>query len=344
VERRAAAGSDPLTGATTRSRPILPGLLAAAAIAAVAFACARAAPLVGAPVFAIVFGALVRTVRPHAEGWQAGTAFATRTVLQAAIVLSGFGLSLDAVVRTGLGTLPVTLGTVAVALILAPLIGRALRIDGALRTLIGCGTAICGASAIAAVAAAIEPAEADVALAIATVFFYNLVAVFVFPPIGHALHLTQDAFGLWAGTAINDTSSVVAAGYVYGFAAGAHATIVKLTRATLILPLVAAIALVHARRAGTAGKSLPWRQIVPWFILWFLVAALASGGGLIPANLHGAIAELATYLISVALAAIGLQTDLGRLVKAGARPLALGGILWVAVALSSLAIQRATGL
>jgi len=323
---------------------VLPGLVASAVIAAAAVVCAHAAPVVGAPVFALVFGALLRAVRPLPLVLRPGTAFSARSVLQAAIVLSGFGLSLATVVQTGLGTLPVTLGTVAVALVLAPLVGRALGIAGTLRTLVGCGTAICGASAIAAVSAVIEPNEADVALAIATVFFYNLVAVFVFPPIGHALHLSQDAFGLWAGTAINDTSSVVAAGYVYGHEAGAHATIVKLTRATLILPLVAAIAIVRARRLGAGGRRLPWRQIVPWFILWFLVAALASGAGLIPAAWHAAVAELATFLISVALAAIGLQTDLARLVKAGARPLALGGILWVAVALSSLAIQRATGL
>jgi uncharacterized integral membrane protein (TIGR00698 family) len=300
-------------------------------------------PLVGAPVFAIVLGALVRAVRPLPQSWRPGTAFASRTVLQAAIVLSGFGLSLSVVVHTGLGTLPVTLSTIAVALVLAPLLGRALRLDGALQTLVGCGTAICGASAIAAVSAVIEPPEADVALSIATVFFYNLVAVFVFPPIGHALHLSQDAFGLWAGTAINDTSSVVAAGYVYGHEAGAHATIVKLTRATLILPLVAGIALLRARRSGAEGKRIPWRHIVPWFILWFLVAALASSTGLIAPAWHGPIAEVATFLISVALAAIGLQTDLARLVRTGARPLALGGVLWIAVALTSLAVQRLTG-
>ncbi len=319
------------------------GLLAAVAVAAAAYLCSRFVPLVGAPVFAIVLGALVRAIRPLPAEWRPGTAFASRTVLQAAIVLSGFGLSLATVVGTGLGTLPVTLGTIVVALVLGPLVGRALGLDRPLQTLVSCGTAICGASAIAAVSAVIEPPEADVALSIATVFFYNLVAVFVFPPIGHALHMSQDAFGLWAGTAINDTSSVVAAGYVYGHEAGAHATIVKLTRATLILPLVAVLALLRARKQGAEGKPIPWRHIVPWFILWFLVAALASSAGLFPAAWHGTIAEIATFLISVALAAIGLQTDLGRLVRTGARPLALGAILWVAVALTSLAIQRLTG-
>ena len=313
-------------------------------MAAIAFACAHVAPLVGAPVFAIVLGVALRSVVPLPPRLRPGIAFSARTVLQAAIVVSGFGLSLAVVVRTGLGTLPVTLGTIAVALILAPLVGRALGLDRALRTLVGVGTAICGASAIAAVSSVIEPEEVEVTLAIATVFFYNIVAVLVFPPIGHALQLSQDAFGLWAGTAINDTSSVVAAGYTYGRDAGDHATIVKLARATLILPIVAAIAFLQARRRKAGGVPVPWRKIVPWFILYFLVAALVNSTGVVPAGWHGSIATLAVFLISVALAGIGLQTELARLLRAGARPLALGFVLWVAVALSSLAIQRAAGL
>lgn len=290
-----------------------------------------------------MLGITVRAFGPLPERCRPGIAFSARTVLQAAIVLSGLGLSFAAVIRTGLGTLPVTLGTIAIALILAPLVGRLLGLQSTLRTLIGVGTAICGASAIAAVSSVIEPEEAEIALAIATVFFYNIVAVLVFPPIGHALQMTQDQFGLWAGTAINDTSSVVAAGYVYGQQAGAYATIVKLTRATMILPIVAGIVLLRARRQGKSGP-FPWKQIVPWFILWFLVAALASGAGLIPTGWHPGIGIVSTFLISMALAAIGLQTEPQRLLRAGARPLALGFILWVAVALSSLALQRLTGL
>jgi len=323
---------------------LLPGIVVAAAVAAVAVACSRAVPLVGAPVFAIVLGVLIRSVVQLPAACKPGIAFSARTVLQAAIVVSGFGLSLAVVARTGLGTLPVTLGTIAVALVLAPLLGRLLRIGGTPRLLVGVGTAICGASAIAAVSSVIEPDEAEIALAIATVFFYNIVAVLVFPPIGHALALSQDAFGLWAGTAINDTSSVVAAGYAYGREAGDHATIVKLTRATLILPIVAAIALWRTRQQRGKGTHVPWRRIIPWFILWFLVAALVNTTGVIPAAWHAGIGIIAIFLISVALAAIGLQTELARLLRAGARPLALGFLLWLAVALSSLAIQRATGL
>jgi uncharacterized integral membrane protein (TIGR00698 family) len=322
---------------------VIPGLLCAAAVAAVAVMCAHAVPLVGAPVFAILLGVAVRSVRPLPERWRPGLAFSARTVLQAAIVVSGFGLSIATVVSTGLGTLPVTLGTVAVALVLAPLLGRLLRVERMQQMLIGVGTAICGASAIAAISSVLEPDEADVALAIATVFFYNIVAVLVFPPLGHLLAMTQQQFGLWAGTAINDTSSVVAAGFAFGKEAGEHATIVKLTRATLILPIVAAIAIWNARAKRGKGARVPWKRIVPWFILWFLAAALVNSSGVVPPSWHDGIATVAIFLISVALAAIGLQTELARLLRAGARPLALGFLLWVAVAVSSLAIQRATG-
>ncbi len=323
---------------------MIPGILCAAAVAAVAVLCARAAPLVGAPVFAIVLGVAIRAVLPLPASLRPGLVFAARIVLQAAIVVSGFTLSLTMIARTGVGTLPVTLGTIAIALILAPLAGRLLRLDRMLQTLVGVGTAICGASAIAAVSSVIEPDEAEIALSIAVIFFYNIVAVIVFPPIGHALHLAQDAFGVWAGTAINDTSSVVAAGYAYGREAGDHATIVKLTRASLIVPIVAAIALWQARAKRGAGVRVPWRRIIPWFILWFLCAALVNSSGIVPASWHDAIAAAAVFLISVALGAIGLQTELARLLRTGARPLALGFVLWVAVAVSSLAIQHVTGL
>jgi uncharacterized integral membrane protein (TIGR00698 family) len=327
-----------------RPASIWPGLIATVLLASFASYGARYAPILGAPVLAIMLGVLVRSVVPLPAALRAGVAFSAKQVLQAAIVVSGFGLSFETVVRTGLATLPVTLVTIAMALVLGWLAGRALRVEGVLRTLVSVGTAICGASAIAALSTVLEPDEAEVALAIATVFCYNILAVLLFPPLGHLMHLTQSAFGVWAGTAINDTSSVVAAGYAYGNDAGAQATIVKLARATLIIPIVAAVALWRARRERAEGPRVPWKRVIPWFIVWFLLAAVVNSTGLVPAAWHGPIAHLAVYLISAALAAIGLQTEIARLVRTGARPLALGLVLWVAVALSSLATQHAIGL
>jgi uncharacterized membrane protein YadS len=177
------------------------------------------------------------------------------------------------------------------------------------------------------VATVLEASELDIALAIATVFLYNVAAVLVFPPLGHLMGLSQPAFGLWAGTAINDTSSVVAAGFTYGTQAGQHATIVKLVRATFILPIVAAIAFLQVRRAHAPGKSVPWSRIVPWFIVWFVVAAAIGSWGVISTAWQHQVAFVTTFCISVALAAIGLQTDLVRFARAGARPLALGSTI-----------------
>jgi len=322
---------------------ILPGLLVAAVIALFATLLARVVPLAGAPVLAIVLGILLRSVLPLPRSVHAGVSFSAKYVLQSAIVVSGFGLSLAAVAQTGWETLPVTIGTIAVALVLAPIVGRMLKVDTVLEHLVGVGTAICGASAIAAVASVIEPPEADVALAIATIFFYNIVAVLTFPAIGGLLHLTQSQFGVWAGTAINDTSSVVAAGYAFGPEAGEHATIVKLARATFILPVVAIVAIVHARSQRSGSVRVPWHQVVPWFIAWFVVAACVNTTGIVPDGWHPGITQISTFLICVALAAIGVQTEVARLARSGARPLALGFVLWVAVAVVSLFLQHATG-
>lgn len=338
-------GRLPACGSLLHSmRTVSRGLLVAAAIAAVATFLARFAPLIGAPVLAIVIGMIARAVLTLPASLNPGVKFASKYVLQAAIVVSGFGLSIAAVAHTGWETLPVTLGTIAVALVLAPIVGRLLGIDATLQHLVGVGTAICGASAIAAVASVIEPVEADVALAIATIFFYNIAAVLTFPAIGSALHLTQAQFGVWAGTAINDTSSVVAAGYAYGTQAGEHATIVKLTRAAFILPVVAIVAVAHARAKRERGVHVPWGRVVPWFILWFVAAACVNSTGIVPAGWHPGITLLSTFLISTALGAIGLQTELARLLRSGARPLALGFVLWSAVAIVSLLLQHATGL
>ncbi len=320
-----------------------PGLAVAAAVAVVATLCGKFAPILGAPILAVIAGIVLRAVLVLPRTVKPGITFASRFILQAAIVVSGFGLSLAAVIKTGATTLPVMLGTVAIPLLIAPFAGRFLRVDGSRRVLISIGTAICGASAIAAVASVIEPDEADIALSVAVVFFYNIAAVLTFPGIGQFLALSQHAFGVWAGTAINDTSSVVAASYAYGVPAGNEATIVKLTRTTLIVPIVGALAIERARRLRVE-RTLDWRKIVPWFIIWFFAAAAINSSGIVSAGLHAPLVTVTVFLICVALAAIGLQTDLFRLIRTGARPLLLGLILWLCVAASSLFIQHATGM
>lgn len=314
-----------------------PGVLLALLIAIIATLLGLRFPLIGGPVIAIVLGLVIAGVRPPSAMLQPGIRFSATILLQWSIVLLGTQLSLAQVVSGGLRSLPVMLGTLVVVLVLAYVFGKWLGIDRDLRRLLGVGTAICGGSAIAALSSAIDAEQADVAYALSAVFLFNVVAVLTFPAIGHALHLSQHAFGLWAGTAINDASSVVAAAYAYGHLAGAHAVIVKLTRTTLIVPLVAFYAGKRAF-ALRGAKAIPWMSIIPWFVLWFALAALLNGFGMIPAPLHAPLQDAAMFLIATALAAVGLSADYRKIAAAGFRPLLLGLLLWVGIAISSLAI------
>jgi uncharacterized integral membrane protein (TIGR00698 family) len=330
-------------------RGMWPGLLLSAGLALVAWWLGRRLPLIGGPVFGIVLGILVRNLVVPGPGFAPGIRFGGKQVLQWSIVALGFGLSLTQVAKTGLQSLSVTLVTMTVAFVTALLLGRMLKVHGKLQVLIGVGTAICGGSAIAAVTPIIGPDEHDTAFAISTIFLFNLVAVLLFPLLGHLMHLSDLGFGMWAGTAINDTSSVVAAGYSYSRAAGDFATIVKLTRATLIIPVCLILAFAMAWRVRRAARhsdepvNFSLRRIFPWFILWFLVASALRTAGLVPVAIQPAIQFAAAFMIIVALTAIGLSADLRRMAATGHRPILLGLGVWAAVSVSSLLVQGAIG-
>jgi uncharacterized integral membrane protein (TIGR00698 family) len=329
--------------AERRLPPVIGGLALAIALAAIATIVGRRVPVVGPAVIAIVLGVLVRAAFDPGAWAAPGVAFASKKLLQVAIVLLGTGLSLGTVVHVGARSLPVMLVTLAVALGGGALIGRLLGIDAPLRTLLSVGTGICGASAIAAVATVIEVEAVEVAYAISTIFVFNVAAVLLFPPIGHALGLSAHPFGLWAGTAVNDTSSVVAAGYAYSHAAGDYALVVKLTRTLLIVPIVLVLAALERRRSPHAG---PERRAtyVPLFVVGFIAAAALGSTGLLDASLRHDVSTLALFVVAVALAAVGLSAQPRRIRAAGLRPLALGGALWVLVASTSLLVQALTGL
>ena len=320
----------------------MPGVLLALAVAIVATLLGRAVPIVGGPVFAILIGAVIAAVRPPGPALQPGIAFASKSLLQWSIVLLGANLSIREIAQGGARSLPVMLGTLVIVLVLAYAVGRALGLERDVRRLVGIGTAICGGSAIAAVASVIEADQVDIAYSLGVVFLFNVVAVLVFPALGHVLALSQHAFGLWAGTAINDTSSVVAASFAYGHDAGNTAVIVKLTRTLLIVPIVLYYGWRRLRWACEGEPGIDWRGVVPWFVLWFLVAAALNSFGLIPAVAKEPLQLLALFAITVALAAVGLGTEFARIKAAGLRPLLLGAILWVAIAASSLAIAHVT--
>ncbi|GAA4488041.1 YeiH family protein [Rhodococcus olei] len=325
-------------------------------IAAVATVFGKVFPVIGGPVTGIVTGVVVATVFKPGPRFKPGIKTGSKFLLQVSVVILGTQLSLMQVVRVGVDSLPVMLGTLAVCLVSAYLIGRCLGIVGDLRTLIGVGTGICGASAIAAVTPVIGAAEVAVTYAVSTVFLFNIAAVLTFPMIGHALGMSEHAFGLFAGTAVNDMSSVVAASTTFGPTAANYAVVVKLTRTLLIIPICLGLAALVSRRArhcervvdGAAEAADPASRIrihrlVPWFLVGFLVLAAANTAGLVPAASHHALAEVSVFLITVALSAVGLSTDLPGLRRTGPRPLILGAALWVIVTLSSIGLMAVTG-
>ena len=333
------------TRRTNGSSAALPGLVVCLALGLVAFRLGHLVPVFGGPAFGIVFGMALSVIVPLQAPLGAGAKFASRQLLQASVVLLGAELSLHDVAHTGLTSLPVMLGTLALALAGARLFGRLLGVDGNLRTLVGVGTAICGASAIGAATRVLGAAETQVAYSLSTIFAFNVVAVVLYPPLGHLMGLSQHAFGLWGGTAINDTSSVVAATATYGTVASSYGVVVKLTRALMIVPICGWLATRRIRLSRTADGStvrseLPrWWQLIPWFIAYFLVAVVANTAGMVPVGWHAGLSTAATLLITVALVGVGLSARFAEMRKSGLRPLALGAALWVTVGVSSLALQ-----
>jgi len=335
----------------TRTMPAMPaaspvpGLVVAATVAAVAWAGGRWIPLAGAPVLALAMGLAVRTAVGARPGWRCGLDFVLKRLLRVAIVLFGATLSFAQALRIGTGALAVVGATVVLALGLTALFGRWLRAPGGLVGLIGVGTAICGATAILTIGPIIEARDEDVAFAVTTIVLFNMLAVLVYPVLGHALALSDAAFGAWAGAAIHDTSSVLAAAFQFSEPAGQVATVVKLTRTLLLVPLALAFGIAHSvrrsRTGGTRGPRVRLARLFPWFVLWFAVAALANTAGLVAPPIARATSLAGRVLVVMVMAAVGLSADLHGMRRAGLRPLCIGLLASVAIAVISLALIRA---
>ena len=331
---------------------LAPGLALCVAIAGMALLAGMEAPLVGAPLFAIAIGVVVaNTLRDRMRLTTLKIGDISKICLKTGIVILGASLDLKDIAHTGGNSLMFLAVTVVAGLGTALVLGRSFGIDWRIRCLIAIGTTICGASAIAALAPVIRAKAEEIAYAVTVVFFFNMIAVFLFPPLGHLIGLSDNGFGIWTGTAVNDTSAVVAAGFAFSNDAGTIATIVKLTRTTLIIPLIIGFGLAlpwldpdaASREAGKSDVSLIRRvyDAFPVFILLFVAASLIQTLGL--AGGHAAdIQLLGRWVMVVALAAVGLQGHWRAFAGAGARPLLLGGLTWAAVAGSSLLMQAIT--
>lgn len=252
----------------TKYTPLLLGVLACIAIAVPAWLLGSLLPIVGAPIFGILIGIIIGNAYPKAaSSLSSGIKFTSKKVLQLAIILLGFGMNLYLVFQVGSQSLFVMIFTLSTAFLTAYLVGRALKLNGKTTTLIGVGTSICGASAIASTAPIIEAEDSDMTQAISTIFLFNVIAVFIFPAFGHLLGMNDVGFGMWAGTAINDTSSVVAAAASWSPTALGLATIVKLTRTLMIVPIALVLSVVVSRRnaALSEGSSFNIMKVFPWF-------------------------------------------------------------------------------
>ncbi|MGN8874660.1 YeiH family protein [Pseudoflavonifractor sp. HCP28S3_F10] len=333
-----------------------PGLLLCLAIAIPCLLLGRAVPVVGGPVFAILSGMVLSLVWRDRARFQAGVTYTSKKVLQYAVILLGFGLNLSQIAKVGAQSLPIICSTIATSLLIAFLLCRLLRTPANISILVGVGSSICGGSAIAATAPVIGADDEEIAQAISVIFLFNVLAALTFPTLGGAIGLTNEGFGLFAGTAVNDTSSVTAAASTWDTLHGTngavleHATIVKLTRTLAIIPITLVLALRQACRAGREGSAagdFSLRKVFPTFILFFVLASVITTVSTMAgadAAMFRPLKELSKFLIIMAMAAIGLNTDLVKLVRTGGKPILTGLCCWVGIACVSLAMQRVLGL
>ncbi len=318
----------------------LPGISLAAIIAVPAWLLGKAFPIIGSPILGILFGMILAFWKRPAM-FDDGVKYTSKKLLQYSIILLGFDMNLFNVFRVGSQTLILMCFTLTVAFSTAYIAGKFLNVEGKTATLIGVGTSICGGSAIAATAPVIHADDEEVAHSISTIFLFNVIAAFLFPFLGHVMGMSDHSFGLWVGTAVNDTSSVVAAGYTFSNASGNLAVIVKLTRTLMIVPVTLLLALYTSRKTsgGKSGNSYNIAKIFPWFVLGFVAASVINTFAPMPQGIGSFLAQAGKFIIVMAMASIGLNTNLVKLVKSGGKPILLGAVCWVALSLASLAVQ-----
>lgn len=279
-----------------------------------------------------------------------GIKFTSKKILKFAIILLGASLNIGTVLTVGKFSLTVMVFTLATCFGLGALIGKALGLNWKTSSLINAGTGICGGSAIAAIAPVIDAEDSDIAYAMSATFLFDMATIVLFPIMGHALGLSDEAYGLWAGTAVNDTSSVVAAGYAFSETAGDFATMVKLTRTLAIIPTVIVFALIaaHLKRKETSEKdvkaSFRLTKIIPWFILGFLAMAGLGSLGVISPSVAAILKDISKFLMITALAAVGLNTSFKDMKKSGAAPMLHGFIISALVVVVAIAVEYGMGL
>ncbi len=254
----------------------------------------------------------------------------SKYLLQLSVIGLGFGMNLHSAIEAGKDGMLFTIVSVIGVMCLGMLLGKAFRLSRNNSYLISSGTAICGGSAIAAIAPIIDAGDDETTLSMATVFTLNAAALLIFPAIGHLLGMSQEQFGTWAAIAIHDTSSVVGAGAAYGEEALKVATTVKLTRALWIIPMAVATTFIFRKK----GKKIS----IPWFILIFIIAMLANTYFGIPEAISAGIVTCSKHALGATLFLIGCGISVQSIRNTGIRPFALGISLWIIISAATLAV------
>lgn len=313
-------------------------------------------PVVGGPVIGILSAMIITLFIKDKSSYNSGLQFISKKVLQYAVILLGFGLNLNVVLMTGKQSLPIILGTITTSLVIAFILSKVMNIDSDTATLVGIGSSICGGSAIAATAPVIDATDEQVAQAISVIFFFNIIAAIFFPKLGtllHFHHVDGNAFGIFAGTAINDTSSVTAAAstwdsmYNLGSATLDKAVTVKLTRTLAIIPITLVLGAYKAKTRRKESGAIKWSKVFPIFIIYFLIASIITtiltSQGVSP-SVFIPFKTLSKFFIVMAMTAIGLNTNIVNLIKKGGRPILLGLCCWIGITIVSLILQRVLGI
>lgn len=334
-----------------------PGILLCLAIAIPSWFLGTAFPIVGGAVIAILAGMVLTLIIKNKGILENGIKFTSKKVLQWAVVLLGFGMDLNVVLETGKQSLPIIVCTITISLVVAFLLNKVVKMPSKVATLIGVGSSICGGSAIAATAPVIDADEEEVAQSISVIFLFNVLAALLFPSFGQLIGFdttSGEAFGIFAGTAVNDMSSVTATASTWdgmfnlGSATLDKAVTVKMTRTLAIIPITIVLALIRTKKEKKSGAGqVNLKKIFPFFILFFIAASvittIAVSRG-VSADVFDPLKTLSKFMIVMAMAAIGMNTNIVKLVKSGAKPILLGFCCWVSITGVSLLLQHVMGL
>ncbi len=339
------------------------GILFCLCIAIPSWFLGKLAPVIGGPVFAIIAGMILAIIIKDKSKLKSGITFTSKKILQYAVILLGFGLNLGTVLKTGKQSLPVIISTISISLITAFLLCKILKIPSKTATLVGVGSSICGGSAIAAAAPVIDADDEEIAQSISVIFLFNIIAALIFPSFGSILGLSDEGFGLFVGTAVNDTSSVTAAASAWDDIHGSNiletATIVKLTRTLAIIPITLVLAFIRMRNEkknnSDSKTKFDFKKIFPMFIIWFVLASvittvltstLKNNSQALDTvnNTFGFLKNMSKFFIIMAMAAIGMNTDIVKLIKTGGKPIFLGFCCWTGITAVSLVMQKVIGI